>query len=49
MGIRLPLLNREARCPDKFAVSKRSHDVCVFKPAREPYHVQLVLYLKGAP
>jgi hypothetical protein len=43
MGIRLPLLDRKARCPDKFAVSKRPHYVRVFKSAREPCHVQFVL------
>ena len=42
MGIRLPLLDSETRCPDKFAVSKRPHCVRVFKSAREPCHVHFV-------
>jgi hypothetical protein len=40
---------REAGRPDKFAVSKRAHYLCLFKPAREPCHIQFVLKLKSAP
>ena len=43
MSIRLPLLDSEACCPDKFAVSKSPHYVCVFESAREPCDVQSVL------
>jgi hypothetical protein len=42
MGLRLPLLDREAHYPDKFAVSKRPYYVCVFKAAREPRHIHFV-------
>ena len=49
MSIRLTLLDGEARCSDKFAVSERPHCVGIFESAREPCYVEFFLKLKGAP